>query len=195
MDIYGALSKSCNCAYASLTLELGSEAMNEIVDQLGLTSSYDINGIESVPGSFNFDTYNINLGWAGVGQFEDQVNPLSLMVYMGAIAGGGTASSPVLLSGSDGGSVDLLDPDTALKMDALMRNNVTSNYGDRNYPGLELRAKSGTAEGVPGRSPDAWFCGYSGDLAFVVCVEKGGYGSAVAGPVANKVLQAIVTGE
>ena len=83
-----------NCAYASLTLELGSEAMNEIVDQLGLTSSYDINGIESVPGSFNFDTYNINLGWAGVGQFEDQVNPLSLMVYMGAIAGGGTASSP-----------------------------------------------------------------------------------------------------
>lgn len=116
--------------------------MNEIVNHLGLTSSYDINGIESVPGSFNFDTYNINLGWAGVGQFEDQVNPLSLMVYMGAIAGGGTASSPVLLSGSDGGSVDLLDSDTALKMDALMRNNVTSNYGDRNYPGLELRAKS-----------------------------------------------------
>ena len=107
VDIYGALSKSCNCAYASLTLELGSEAMNEIVNHLGLTSSYDINGIESVPGSFNFDTYNINLGWAGVGQFEDQVNPLSLMVYMGAIAGGGTASSPVLLSGSDGGSVDL----------------------------------------------------------------------------------------
>ena len=41
-------------------------------------SSYDINGIKSqFPGSFNFDTYNINLGWAGVGQFEDQVNPLS----------------------------------------------------------------------------------------------------------------------
>ena len=195
VDIYGALSKSCNCAYASLTLELGSEAMNEIVNHLGLTSSYDINGIESVPGSFNFDTYNINLGWAGVGQFEDQVNPLSLMVYMGAIAGGGTASSPVLLSGSDGGSVDLLDSDTALKMDALMRNNVTSNYGDRNYPGLELRAKSGTAEGAPGRTPDAWFCGYSGDLAFVVCVEKGGYGSSVAGPVANKVLQAIIAQE
>ena len=155
----------------------------------------DIYGIESVPGSFNFDTYNINLGWAGVGQFEDQVNPLSLMVYMGAIAGGGTASSPVLLSGSDGGSVDLLDSDTALKMDALMRNNVTSNYGDRNYPGLELRAKSGTAEGAPGRTPDAWFCGYSGDLAFVVCVEKGGYGSSVAGPVPNKVLQAIVAQE
>ena len=73
-----------------------------------------------------------------------------------------------------------------------MRNNVTSNYGDSNYPGLELRAKSGTAEGAKGQPPDAWFCGHSGDYAFVVCVEKGGYGSAVAGPVANKVLQAIM---
>lgn len=191
VDIYGALSKSCNCAYASLTLEIGSEAMNDIVERLGLTKSYDINGIKSVPGSFNFDTYNINLGWAGVGQFEDQVNPLSLMVYMGAIAGGGEASSPVLLKGTDEGSVELLSSETALKMDALMRNNVTSNYGDRNYPGLELRAKSGTAEGAKGTSPDAWFCGYSGDYAFVVCIEKGGYGSSVAGPVANKVLQAL----
>ncbi|MBS5334433.1 MAG: penicillin-binding protein [Clostridiales bacterium] len=191
VDIYGALSKSCNCAYAALTLELGSDVMNSMVEQLRLTDSYDINGIKSMPGTFNFDTYNINLGWAGVGQFEDKVNPLSMMVYMGSIAGGGSAASPVLKMGSSSETVELIDSDTALKMDALMRNNVTSNYGDGNYPGLELRAKSGTAEGGPGRSPDAWFCGYSGDFAFVVCVEKGGYGSAVAGPVANKVLQAI----
>lgn len=191
VDIYGALSKSCNCAYAALSLELGSDVMNSMVEQLRLTDSYDINGIKSMPGTFNFDTYNINLGWAGVGQFEDKVNPLSMMVYMGSIAGGGSAASPVLKMGSSSETVELIDSDTALKMDALMRNNVTSNYGDGNYPGLELRAKSGTAEGGPGRSPDAWFCGYSGDFAFVVCVEKGGYGSAVAGPVANKVLQAI----
>lgn len=191
VDIYGALSKSCNCAYAALTLELGSDVMNSMVEQLRLTDSYDINGIKSMPGTFNFDTYNINLGWAGVGQFEDKVNPLSMMVYMGSIAGGGSAACPVLKMGSSSETVELIDSDTALKMDALMRNNVTSNYGDGNYPGLELRAKSGTAEGGPGRSPDAWFCGYSGDFAFVVCVEKGGYGSAVAGPVANKVLQAI----
>ena len=71
VDIYGALSKSCNCAYAALTLELGSDVMNSMVEQLRLTDSYDINGIKSMPGTFNFDTYNINLGWAGVGQFED----------------------------------------------------------------------------------------------------------------------------
>lgn len=193
VNIYSALSNSCNCAYASLAVELGSDIMNQTVEQLGLTSSYDINGIKSKAGSFNFDTYDYNLGWAGVGQFEDQVNPLSMMVYMGAIAGGGTAAEPYLLEGTGSEQVELLSSDTAAQLKEMMRNNVISNYGDGNYPGLELHAKSGTAEGAKGTVPDAWFCGFSGDYAFIVCVENGGYGSSVAGPVANKVLQSLIS--
>ena len=190
-NIYGALSNSCNCAYASLAVELGSDVMEKTVEQLGLTSSYDINGIKSKAGSFTFDTYNYNLGWAGIGQFEDQVNPLSMMVYMGANAGGGEAAKPYLLQGTGEDTVSMLDSNTAAKIKEMMRNNVVSNYGDGNYPGLELHAKSGTAEGAKGTVPDAWFCGFSGDYAFIVCVENGGYGSYVAGPEANKVLQAL----
>lgn len=193
VNIYSALSNSCNCAYASLAVELGSNIMNQTVEQLGLTSSYDINGIKSKAGSFNFDTYDYNLGWAGVGQFEDQVNPLSMMVYMGAIAGGGTAAEPYLLEGTGSEQVELLSSDTAAQLKEMMRNNVISNYGDGNYPGLELHAKSGTAEGAKGTVPDAWFCGFSGDYAFIVCIENGGYGSSVAGPVANKVLQTLIS--
>lgn len=193
VNIYSALSNSCNCAYASLAVELGSDIMNQTVKQLGLTSSYDINGIKSKAGSFNFDTYDYNLGWAGVGQFEDQVNPLSMMVYMGAIAGGGTAAEPYLLEGTGSEQVELLSSDTAAQLKEMMRNNVISNYGDGNYPGLELHAKSGTAEGAKGTVPDAWFCGFSGDYAFIVCIENGGYGSSVAGPVANKVLQTLIS--
>ncbi len=193
VNIYSALSNSCNCAYASLAVELGSDIMNQTVEQLGLTSSYDINGIKSKAGSFNFDTYDYNLGWAGVGQFEDQVNPLSMMVYVGAIAGGGTAAEPYLLEGTGSDQVELLSSDTAAQLKEMMRNNVISNYGDGNYPGLELHAKSGTAEGAKGTVPDAWFCGFSGDYAFIVCVENGGYGSSVAGPVANKVLQSLIS--
>ena len=193
VNIYSALANSCNCAYASLAVELGSDIMNQTVEQLGLTSSYDINGIKSKTGSFNFDTYDYNLGWAGVGQFEDQVNPLSMMVYVGAIAGGGTAAEPYLLEGTGSDQVELLSSDTAAQLKEMMRNNVVSNYGDGNYPGLELHAKSGTAEGAKGTVPDAWFCGFSGDYAFIVCVENGGYGSSVAGPVANKVLQSLIS--
>lgn len=203
VDIYGALSNSCNCAYASLAVELGGDVMTKYADRLGLTASYDVNGIKTAEGSFNFDTYDINLGWAGIGQFEDEVNPLSMMVYMGAIAGGGKAAEPCLIkstvksllpgseSSARSGSVSLLASDTASKLRDMMRNNVKSNYGDSNYPGLELHAKSGTAEVGSGRAPHSWFCGFSGDYAFVVCVENGGYGAQVAGPVANRVLQHI----
>ena len=43
--------------------------------------------------------------------------------------------------------------------------------------------------GGTGKTPHSWFCGFSGNYAFIVCVENGGYGSSVAGPVANRVLQ------
>jgi len=199
VDFRGALAKSCNGAFASLTVEMGSDVMSEYVEKLGLTSHYDIDGIRTAAGSFNFDTQNINLGWAGIGQFEDQVNPLSMMVYMGAIAGEGTAANPCLILEKDGflgsdrasdGSIRLLDAGTARQLKEMMRNNVVETYGDDKYPGLELHAKSGTAEAA-GQAPNSWFCGFSGDYAFVVCVEKGGYGSAVAGPVANTVLQEV----
>lgn len=188
-DFEDALANSCNCAFASLTVEMGTDVMEDAVKKFGLTKSYDINGIETEAGSFNFDTYNINLGWAGIGQFEDQVNPISMMVYVGAIAGGGEAAEPHILMDDEAGKVNLIEPAIALQLGDMMRNNVVSNYGDGNYPGLALHAKSGTAEGGDGRTPTAWFCGYSGDYAFIVCVENGGYGSAVAGPVANSVLQ------
>lgn len=190
-NLESALANSCNCAFAELTVQMGTDVMEDIVKKLGLTKSYDINGIETEPGSFTFDTYDINLGWAGIGQFEDQVNPLSMMVYMGAIAGGGEAASPHILMEEPSGTVDLLHGGIAMQLDEMMRNNVIVTYGDGNYPGLELRAKSGTAETGNGNAPNAWFCGYSGDYAFIVCVENGGYGSAVAGPVANSVLQAL----
>ncbi|MBR5129001.1 MAG: penicillin-binding protein [Firmicutes bacterium] len=190
-DLEDALANSCNCAFASLAVEMGPRVMSNAVKEFGLTKSYDINGIKTEAGSFNFDTYNINLGWAGIGQFEDQVNPLSMMVYAGAIAGGGEAAKPHILMGEENGKISLIDAGIAMQLDEMMRNNVVSNYGDSNYPGLELRAKSGTAENGDGTTPNAWFCGYSGDYAFIVCVENGGYGSAVAGPVANSVLQAL----
>ncbi|MBR5230356.1 MAG: penicillin-binding protein [Firmicutes bacterium] len=196
VDFAGALAKSCNGAFAALTVELGSEAMEDYVKKLGLTERYDVDGIKAAEGSFNFDTYDINLGWAGIGQFEDQVNPLSMMVYMGAIAGEGNGAQPRLiydknLSGTNVKKVKLLSAGTARQLKELMRNNVLKTYGEGNYEGLDLHAKSGTAETGPGKKPNSWFCGFSGDYAFVVCIEEGGYGSAVAGPVAGKLLRQI----
>ena len=206
MDIYGALANSCNCAYATLAMQLGGDVIAEYADSLGLTKAYDIDGIKSAAGTFNFDSAQVNVGWAGIGQFEDQVNPLSMMVYLGAIANDGKAALPTLLrdeslinkgakligkesDSASAGSVRLLKSGTARELSDMMRNNVKITYGEGNYPNLSLHAKSGTAEVGSGKAPHSWFCGFAGDYAFIVCVENGGYGSSVAGPVANKVLQ------
>jgi peptidoglycan glycosyltransferase len=77
-----------------------------------------------------------------------------------------------------------------------MRNDVVSKYGQYNFPGLDIHAKSGTAELGNGKEPHAWFVGFIKNkhypYAFVVLVENGGYGSEVAGSVANTVLQEVV---
>ncbi len=206
VDSYGALANSCNCAYATLAMELGGDVLARYAKSLGLTKSYDIDGIKSASGTFNFDSADVNVAWAGIGQFEDQLNPLSMMVYMGAIANSGKAALPTLLLGespidkaakiigkesgsASEGTVRLLDASTASRLSDMMRNNVKTTYGEANYPNLSLHAKSGTAEVGTGKAPHSWFCGFAGDYAFIVCVENGGYGSSVAGPVANKVLQ------
>ena len=63
----------------------------------------------------------------------------------------------------------------------------------RQFGGLSVCAKSGTAE-REGQTANAMFAGFALDsscpVAFVVFVENGGSGSAVAAPMAAKVLQA-----
>ena len=98
LDIYGALASSCNGVFAQLAAELGPEVMEAYTRKAGLTGSYRINGLSTAKGRFQFSGATANqLGWAGVGQYNDLVNPCALMVYMGAIASGGKAAVPQLI--------------------------------------------------------------------------------------------------
>ncbi len=199
VDFEDALAKSCNCGFADLTRLVGASTMEEYVEKLGLTTAYDIDGIHNSKGSFEFpDDADLNLAWAGIGQYNDELNPCSMMVYMGAIARGGKSVVPKVLHNSFSGAEEtdrMIEEETAEKLTEMMKNNVVTTYGESNFPGLDIYAKSGTAE-VYGKEPNAWFTGFikneGNPYAFIVCVENGGYGSSVAAPVANQVLQAIV---
>lgn len=202
-----ALEVSCNCYFGKTAERVGGSLMQSYADKCGLTKSYDIDGIETEPSTFEFPDGGVNLAWSGIGQYHDMVNPCSMMVYMGAIANDGTAVLPKILSPKniveekiDEATTAVLKTDsmieesTAQSLSSMMRNNVEEHYGgDSAFPGLELCAKSGTAEVGKNKKPNAWFVGFLSDeenpYAFVVMVENGGYGSDVAGAVANKVLQ------
>ena len=65
--------------------------------------------------------------------------------------------------------------------------------GDANFPGMTVCAKTGTGE-LDKKASNAMFTGFVTDaqypLAFIVCVEEGGYGRATCVPIASKVLAA-----
>lgn len=203
VDFREALAVSCNGAFGELSRELGGMALSKTTDKVGLSKPLEFDGIETAAGSFKFPTDDdIRLSWAGIGQAQDLVNPCTMMVYMGAIANGGEAVKPTLIKGTSfleeiRGAKTLgkyLEASTAAELKDMMKNNVTENYGDDNFPGLDMHAKSGTAE-TGGDDPDAWFVGFTDNeeapYAFVVWVKEGGSGAAVAAPIANRVLQVL----
>lgn len=201
VDFREALAQSCNGAFGALTREVGAKTMREYTEKAGLTEPVEVNGIETAAGSFDFPSDdNIKLSWAGIGQADDLVNPCAMMVYVGAIANDGEAVEPTLFKSATfvkeitgGRSLGrYLDSDTAEELRSMMKNNVVSNYGEDNYYGLNIYAKSGTAE-TGSWTPDAWFVGFTDDpgapYAFVVWVKEGGYGAEAAGPIAREVIR------
>lgn len=200
-----ALAKSCNCTFAEIALRTGKDALEGQAEAERLTENLSVDGITTVRGSFDLsDASDNDLAWAGIGQYTDLVNPCQYMVFMGAIAGGGSAAEPHLVSSARCGGREtytakvettprMLSDGAAKTLRELMRYNVTKMYSTVDIPGVEVCAKSGTAE-VGSDTNTATFAGFIADekypLAFIVVVEEGGAGSSSAAPVARSVLEA-----
>lgn len=203
-----ALAFSCNCAFAEIALMLDSDILSQYAEAYGLTESFSMDIISVAAGNFDqHEDDSWELAWSGIGQSTDLVNPLAFLRLMGAYANEGVAVTPrfvLSVAGASGiqttitprTSVRLVEATTANAMCEMMAYNVSVNYGAENYPGLDICAKSGTAEVGGDAQPHAWFAGFlrneDAPLAFVVLIENGGSGSSVAGAAANKVLQAAV---
>ncbi len=211
VDFETALAKSCNSVFAQIAIELGDKKLEATAKELGIGSNIVISGaIKTFGGTFDVKgVADDKLGWTGIGQGDTRIAPMTMLRIVSAIANDGSAVSFNLvqtLANQTGNAlnltlptnkVELMSSDTAGKIGALLRNNVKEQYGDYNYDGLSLCAKSGTAQiDDIDEHNIAWFTGYMDDdehpYAFVVVVENGNSGSQTAGPIANRVLQALV---
>ncbi len=197
------LNVSCNSVFAELAVELGAEKLTATVRALGFGKSISLGKISTVKSTFSLsDSTNLDIGWAGIGQYTTLVNPCQMLMFMGAIANSGQAVTPYLvdnkgLLGTPGtvSSNITLSAETADAVAKLLRSNVKNYYGDSKFPGLEMCGKTGSAEVINGRS-HAWFVGFSQKkdfpYAIVVCLENGGIGYTHAIPVANAAMQALL---
>ena len=199
-----ALNVSCNSTFAQLANEVGKDALTQTVRDMGFSKSITISKAKTVRSTFDVsNSTGLDLGWAGIGQYTTLVNPCQMLMFMGAIANGGTAVTPYLVEdssevvnvkGVQSQNINL-SPETANKIKNLLRSNVMNYYGDRKFPGLEMCGKTGSAEVKDARS-HAWFVGFSQRYDFpyavVVCLENGGIGYNDAIPVANEVMQSVL---
>jgi len=195
-----ALARSCNVVFGQLAVELGAETLTECAQRLGITQSLRLDGAATAAGQFDVsEAGDWELAWAGIGQYTDLVNPLQFATLVGAIANGGAAAEPYLVSevGSYHAGTEMLsrvmETDTAERLRELMIRNVQTVYGCENFPAAVVGAKSGTAEQDGGAMPNATFAGFLLDetypLAFAAVVEHAGSGSEVCIPILNEVLQ------
>ena len=172
---------------------------------MGFDRNWDLDGITVKASRINLDgATEDEIGWAGIGQYTTEVTPYHMMLAANAIANGGRAVTPHIISSiTDGNGIvstpetsylTLLDSSTAAVLDELMRNDVIVDYGDSNFPaGMEVCGKTGTAEVGDDKKDTAWFFGYCRNpdtpYAFAVVVEEGGYGRTAAMPIVISLLQ------
>ena len=208
-NLQSALANSCNCAYSEIAEAIGRENMKKYVKQFQIADSLSFDGITTAAGNYDISEAGaVSFAWSCIGQYTDQVNPARFMAFMGAIAGDGVAAEPYIVSRVfSGGSTTykakthemdrIMTKEVATQLQYYMRNNVQSKYGDWNFPGLKVCAKSGTSQLGGDKTSNAMFAGFVQNeeypLAFMVVVDNGGYGASACVPVISQVLSACKT--
>ena len=206
LDLKKALANSCNCSFAQIVKLIGKDNQTKYVNQFEVTKKLSFDGITTAAGNFDISSATaLERAWAGIGQYTDLINPCRYMTFMGAIANGGRAAKPyVVASVKSDGEVQyeastsmtgrIMSAEVAETLVGYMRNNVETNYGKSNFPGMTVCAKSGTSQLGGGQTSNAMFAGFIADeeypLAFIVVVENGGYGAATCVPILSKVMSA-----
>ncbi|WP_214108113.1 peptidoglycan D,D-transpeptidase FtsI family protein [Acrocarpospora catenulata] len=208
-----ALERSCNTPFAKFGMELGWDKMREQAAKFGMG--------EPVPFTLPVAKSDIGpeeelaaLAQLSIGQRNNQMTPLQMLLVAAGIANGGTVMKPYLINkvvGPDGGVLDEASPDelseavsadVADKLKQMMVSVVQAGTAtSAQIPGVSVAGKTGTAEAGDAPAPHAWFIGFAPaddpEVAVCVFIESGSAGNEATGghtaaPIAREVLQAVL---
>ena len=192
---------SSNVYFAQLGLACPADAFNDIVARLRLNDRVTL--YESATGRMSAGAGAVPTVSAAdrktraqlaIGQGRMVVTPLHVALWTAAVAAGGELHPPALVRSSPLPAGErVLSRAAASTTRGLMREAVLHGTGRAaDVPGLSVCGKTGTAQ-APGGADHAWFtCFASGaepPLVVTVLVERGGYGSRGALPIARALLE------
>ncbi|OZM82388.1 penicillin-binding protein 2 [Pseudonocardia sp. MH-G8] len=211
-----ALQRSCNTAFAQLAGELGEQALREQADAFGIGTT-DLTVPMPVAASTIGDIPDTAaLQQSSIGQRDVALTPLQNAMIVSAIANRGQVMAPYLVSEIQSQELDpvettepdrigtAVDPGVAATLTELMVNNENNYSGSGKITGVQIAAKTGTAEhGADPKSvaPHVWYVAFAPaddpQVALAVLVESGGdrsnlaaTGGTVAAPIGRAVIRA-----
>jgi penicillin-binding protein 1A len=163
-SIRSATLRSDNSVYAQLTLDVGPERVAEVARKMGVRTALDTKG-----------AYVPSIGLGSVA-----VSPLDLASAYATLASGGVYAEPtairrvVLADGREDKEVGwgkpkrrrVISEGTAAIVTRILEQNMQSGTGTRAAFGRPAAGKTGTNE----EHKDAWFAGYTPDLATTVWI-------------------------
>jgi cell division protein FtsW (lipid II flippase) len=189
IDVHGGFVHSCNAFFAQLAVRLGSRALLDTADRLGISLT---------PAADAAARVRQTLPQIGYGQGDILVTPLRLARVSAAVASNGMLRDARCEQDEAAGAAvnQFLNGDDARVLGSYMRDVVLSGTGRvlRNNPG-RIAGKTGTAQ-LDGRPSHGWFVGFAPfgpavrRIAFAVIIENAGYGGRSAAPAAGEIVDA-----
>ena len=189
IDVHGGFVHSCNAFFAQLAVKLGSRALLDTANRLGISLT---------PAADVAARVRQTLPQIGYGQGDVVVTPLRLARVSAAVASNGVLRDTRCEQDEAAGAATdrFLNGDDARVLAGYMRDVVLSGTGRvlRNHPG-RIAGKTGTAQ-LDGRPSHGWFVGFAPfgpatrRIAFAVVIENAGYGGRSAAPAAGEIVDA-----
>lgn len=204
-DLTGAFALSSNVDFGQIALTMGTDTFYRYLDRWGIGSSLDFQlpaSRDRVPPKASIVPGE--LAQMGFGQGALLVSPLQMALVGATIADGGSEPRPYIVrqvtwpggGASSYGPSELASPisaDTAQNVKKMMIAVVQRGTGtSAQLPGVTVAGKTGTATN-PAGAAHSWFVCFAPAenprVVVAVIVENGGYGAAVAAPIARNVLR------
>lgn len=184
-----AFVHSCNTAFVQLATTLDASALTDAATFYGFNSPPALE-LPSETATFPEPHSIVDQASAAIGQGRVLATPLQMASVAATVASG--THRPVTLRNVTAPTAgEAMPANVALALQDFMRGVVSEGTGSAaRLPGEPVAGKTGTAEFGSEKPPrtHAWFIGFRGDLAFAVIVEDGGFGGAVAAPLARDFL-------
>ncbi|MEV5709560.1 penicillin-binding transpeptidase domain-containing protein [Actinoallomurus sp. NPDC052274] len=206
LPLIEAFAQSCNSTFGKLALDMGQKNLGAEASGFGFGQHIPIeNNLRSAASVYPKNMGGDDVGRSGIGQGSVSATPLQMALAAAAAAHGGVVMKPYLIqrvTSPDQSEIEAASPkelfratsaQTASQLQDMMREVVSTGTARGKVSG-NIAGKTGTAE--TGLSyNERWFAGFAPaddpKIAFAVVTEGTGFGADAAGPIVNRMVQAL----